>query len=90
MELLLPEVAAHHRVAALIHPVGEVLAGHADHACLPVLQVSIVDKIPLPPSSFVTVRLYYLVSGGLGNGSARMGGDYDRFEEAPVICMSHR
>ena len=25
-----------------------------------------------------------------GNGSAQMGGDYDRPEEAPAICMSHR
>lgn len=47
LELLLPEVAAHHRVAVLIDAIDEVLAGHAHHASLPVLQVSIVDKTPL-------------------------------------------
>ena len=47
LELLVSEVAAHHRVAVLIDAIDEVLAGHADHAAFPVLQVSIVDKIPL-------------------------------------------
>ena len=32
LQLALSEVAAHHRVAVLIDAVGEVLAGHADHA----------------------------------------------------------
>ena len=31
-QLALPEVAAQHRVAVLVDSVGEVLAGHADHA----------------------------------------------------------
>ena len=47
LELLLSEVAAHHLVAVLIDAIDEVLAGHADHAAFPVLQVSIVEKIPL-------------------------------------------
>ena len=47
LKLLLPEAAAQQGVAVLIHPIGEVLAGHADHAAFPVLQVSIVDKDPL-------------------------------------------
>ena len=47
LQLLLSEVAAHHRVAVLVDAIGEVLAGHADHASLPVLQVPIIDKIPL-------------------------------------------
>ena len=38
LQLLLPEVAAHHRVAVLIDAIDEVLAGHADHASLPSLQ----------------------------------------------------
>ena len=47
LELLLPEVAANSRVAVLIDAISEVLAGHADHAAFPVLQVSIVDVVPL-------------------------------------------
>ena len=47
LELLLPEVAANHRVAVLIDSVGEVLAGHADHAAFPVLQVAVIDETPL-------------------------------------------
>ena len=46
LQLALSEVAAHHRVAVLVDPIGEVLAGHADHAAFPVLQVALVDKIP--------------------------------------------
>ena len=37
--------ATHLRMAVLIDAIGEVLAGHADHASLPSLQASIVDKI---------------------------------------------
>ena len=47
LQLLLPEVAAQHRVAVLIDAIGEVLACHADHAAFPVLQVAVVDEIPL-------------------------------------------
>ena len=32
LQLLLTEVAAHHRVAVLVDAVGEVLAGHTDRA----------------------------------------------------------
>ena len=46
LQLLLSEVASHHRVAVLIDPVGEVLAGHAGHAAFPVLQVAFVDVVP--------------------------------------------
>ena len=47
MQLLLPEIATHLRMAVLIDALGEVLAGHADHASLPSLQASIVDKISI-------------------------------------------
>ena len=47
LQLLLPEVAAHHGVAVLVDAIGEVLAGHADHAAFPVLQVTVIDEIPL-------------------------------------------
>ena len=47
LQLLLPEVASQHRVAVLVNAIGEVLTSHADHAAFPVLQVSLVDEIPL-------------------------------------------
>ena len=68
LQLLLPEVAAHHRVAMLVNAIGEVLAGHADHPALPVLQVALVDKIPLLHQPSIAVRLYYSRSEGIGNG----------------------
>ena len=45
LQLPLPEFAAHHRVAVLIDGIGEVLAGHADHAAFPVIQDALVEKI---------------------------------------------
>ena len=47
LQLLLPEVAAHHRVAVLVDAIDEVLAGHADHAALPVLQLAFIDVAPV-------------------------------------------
>ena len=47
MQLLLPEVAAHHRVAVLVDAIDEVLPSHADHAALPVLQLAFIDAAPL-------------------------------------------
>ena len=47
LQLLLPEVAAQQGVAVLIHPVGEVLAGDADAAALPSLQLPLVNERPL-------------------------------------------
>ena len=47
MQLLLPEVAAQHRVAGLVDAIGEVLAGHEDHAPFPVVQVTVVDETPI-------------------------------------------
>ena len=45
-ETLLPEVAGHHRSAVSIHATGEVLAGEADACPLPVLQLTLINKIP--------------------------------------------
>ena len=39
LQLLLPEIAAHHRAAVFIHPIREVLAGHANACSFPSLQV---------------------------------------------------
>ena len=58
LQLPLPEVAAHHRVAVLIDAIGEVLAGHADHAAFPVLQVALVNEIPILHNPSVVVQLY--------------------------------
>ncbi len=46
LQLLLPEVAGHHRSAVAIHAIGEVLTGEADARTLPVLQLSLVNEIP--------------------------------------------
>ena len=47
LELLLPEVAAHHRVAVLVDAIGEVLAGQANPSPLPVLKLTCVDVFPI-------------------------------------------
>jgi len=47
LELFLSEVAVHHRVAMLVDAIDEVLASHADHATFPVLQVALVEVVPL-------------------------------------------
>ena len=49
----LPEVAAQHRVAMLVNAIDAVLAGNADQAACPVLQVALVDRTPLlhPPQN---------------------------------------
>ena len=47
LELLLSELAAHKRVAVLVHSVGEVLAGHADPCSLPALKLQVVNESPL-------------------------------------------
>ena len=58
LQLLLPEIAAHHRVAVLVDAIGEVLAGHADNATFPVLQVAVIDEIPLLDSPSLLVHLF--------------------------------
>ena len=58
LQLLLPEVAAQEGVAVLVDAINEVLAGHADHAAFPVLQVALVDEAPLLHWISVAVRLY--------------------------------
>ena len=70
LELLLPEVAAHHRVAVLDNAVGEVLAGHAEHATLPSLHLSVVNEIPFLHGASVAVRQYWPRSTVFCNGSA--------------------
>ena len=47
LRLFLPEVAAHPRVAVLVNAIGEVLAAHADLNACAVLQVAVIDTIPL-------------------------------------------
>ena len=47
LELLLSEVAGHHRSAVAIHAIGEVLTSQADPGSFPVLQLSLIHKIPI-------------------------------------------
>lgn len=47
LELLLPEVAGHHRSAVTVHAVGEVLASQADPGSFPVLKLFLIHKTPL-------------------------------------------
>ena len=47
LQLLLPEVATHHRVAVLVDAIGEVLTGHANHAAFPLLQDAVINDFPL-------------------------------------------
>ena len=68
LRLLLPEVAADHRVAVLIKAMGEVLAGYADHTAFPVLQVAVIDTIPLLHHPSLRAHLHWPWSVGLGNG----------------------
>ena len=44
LQLFLPEVAAHHRVAVLFNAIDEVLASHADHAPYALLQVALDNE----------------------------------------------
>ena len=57
-QLLLPLVAAHHRVAVLFNVIGEVLEGHTNHAAFLVLQVAVIDEIPLFHQPSTEARLY--------------------------------
>ena len=53
LELLLSELAGHHRSAGRIHSIGEVLAGQANPSPLPVLKLTCVDVLPLVHSLLV-------------------------------------
>ncbi len=53
LELLLPQVAGHHRSTGRIHSIGEVLAGQANPSPLPVLKLTCVDVLPLVHSLLV-------------------------------------
>ena len=59
LQLLLAQVAAHHRSAVLVNAISEVLASHANDATLPPLQVALINKIPLLHDSSWSVRMYY-------------------------------
>ena len=75
LQLLLPEIAAHHRVAVLVDAVGEVLAGDADHIAFPALQFAFVQETPLLHDSSKAVRLYCFRSRGIGNGFSPKKGE---------------
>ena len=64
------------------------LARPADRIVFPVLQVAVVDEVP-PLHNSLAICPYCFGSEWFCNGSAQMGGDYDRSKEAPASCMSH-
>ncbi len=47
LELLLPEVAGHHRAAVSIGAIGKVLARQTDPGSLPALKLFLIHKLPL-------------------------------------------
>ena len=53
LELLLPEVAGHHRSAVATHAIGEVLTSQTDPGSFPVLKLPLVDKLPFPHRTFL-------------------------------------
>ena len=82
------EVVAHRRAAALVSPIGEVLAGHASHTAFPDLQVSVIDEIPFLHEFFVAVQQFSACSMVFGNCS----GDQLALESPLVIngsCADH-
>lgn len=81
----LPEVTRAKDLALTQRHVPEVGAGRT--ALMPPegIKLPVIHKVPLLHQPPRTVRLYYFRSEAIGNGSARMGGDYDRPKEAPVI-----
>ena len=66
LELLLSELAGHHRSAGRIHSIGEVLAGQANPSPLPVLKLTCVDVLPLVhiPLVYGTDVLIHLMTPG--------------------------
>ena len=48
LQLLLPEVAAHHRVAVLVDAIGEVLKRHADDATLRLERERLLTSAVIP------------------------------------------
>ena len=67
LQLLLLKRATKQRVAVLIHPIGEVLTGHADAGTLPALKLCVVDKSPFLHTASFVVRMYYSDAGGIVN-----------------------
>jgi hypothetical protein len=57
-QLLLSEVALHHRVAVLIDLIVEVLVGHADHFAFRVLPCAFIDVVPCLFATPESVRVY--------------------------------
>ncbi len=67
LQLLLPKRAAKQRVAVLIHPIGEVLTGHADAGSFPALKLCIIDKGPFLHCWSASTDVL------MGNGSGMQG-----------------
>ena len=72
LELFLPGIATQKGAAVLINPVAEVLAGHADHASHPTLQLPIINKDPFHHHPSALVQLYYPRLEFFGEALARV------------------
>ena len=68
LELLLPEIASHHRSAVSIHAICEVLASQADPGSLPVLQLPLIHEIPLLHRSSLLSTTVLIQEGREGQG----------------------
>ena len=69
LQLLLPEVAAHHRLAVPVDDICEVLKGHADHSAFLSLQVARRQN-PMPPKPLLVKRKHRSRPELFGKGSA--------------------
>ncbi len=65
LQLLLPERSTKQRVAVLIHPIGEVLTGHADAGSFPALKLCIIDKDPFLHCSYASTDVLGGVHWGM-------------------------
>ena len=58
VQLFPADVARHKGVAVLVNAIGEVLAGHADHAAFPAPQFSFLDVLPFLHATSREVWMY--------------------------------
>ena len=58
LQLLLAEIAGHHRSAVAINAIGEVLTSQADPSSFPVLQLAFIDKTPILHPISAIVLMY--------------------------------
>ena len=85
----MPEGARAQHLALAESDAAEVIAGRTALMPREGLKVSVIDKAPRLHQPSLTEPTYYSRSERFCNGSAQIGGKYDRTMEAPGSCMSH-